>query len=209
MSTPYPGFRAPTPPIVLPLLLAVLALAIPLVRADAGLTRRDADAFDQKLQLIQQYAERPARTPRSTTIAEREVNAYFRYHGKEQVPVGIVDPYIMILGEGRLGGRATVDLDAVRTQKTRGWLDPLAYLAGSLPVTATGRLLTNGGTGRFELEAAEIAGVSVPKGVLQELLSYYSRTPEHPRGIDMDESFELPAAIREIQVGKGQAVILQ
>jgi hypothetical protein len=207
MSSP----RAQLGPFVrpaLPLLLAAL-LAAPFVRADVRLARKDADAFRQKLDLILRNAESARQAPRSTTLNEREVNAYLRYHGKDQVPVGVVDPYITILGGGRLAGRAIVDLDAVRTQKARGWLDPLAYLTGSLPVTATGRLSTKEGVGRFELETAEIAGVSVPKGVLQELLSHYSRTPEHEKGLNMDEPFELPARIREIQVGKGQAVVLQ
>ena len=45
--------------------------------------------------------------------------------------------------------------------------------------------------------------MTVPKTVLQELVSYYSRTPENPDGINMDDPFELPARIREIRVGTG------
>jgi hypothetical protein len=45
--------------------------------------------------------------------------------------------------------------------------------------------------------------------VLQELVSFYSRTPENPAGIDMDAPFELPSRIREIRVGTGQATIVQ
>jgi hypothetical protein len=59
------------------------------------------------------------------------------------------------------------------------------------------------------LESAEISGVTIPKSLLQELLSYYSRTPETPVGINMDEPFALPAAIREIRIGQGSAVVVQ
>jgi hypothetical protein len=45
--------------------------------------------------------------------------------------------------------------------------------------------------------------------VLQELLSYYSRTPENPAGIDMEAPFELPSRIREIRVGAGTSTIVQ
>ena len=85
----------------------------------------------------------------------------------------------------------------------------MAYLTGSLPLTASGLLITKDGVGRFQLESAQISGVSVPKSLLQELLAYYSRTPEKPRGISMDDPFELPAHIREIRVDRGQATILQ
>jgi hypothetical protein len=97
----------------------------------------------------------------------------------------------------------------VRTQKKRGWLDPAAYLTGSLPVSATGLLITKDGVGRFQLESAQVSGVSIPKSFLQELLSYYSRTAQNPAGINMDDPFELPSRIREIQVQRGQATILQ
>jgi hypothetical protein len=102
-----------------------------------------------------------------------------------------------------------VDLDAVRKQKQRGWLDPMSYLSGRLPVTASGRLSTKDGKGQFQLESADISGVTVPKTVLQELVTYYSRTPENPEGINMDSPFELPARIREIRVGTGTSTVVQ
>jgi hypothetical protein len=123
--------------------------------------------------------------------------------------VGIVDPTINALGDGRVGGRAVVDLDAVRKQKQRGWLDPLGYMTGRLPITARGTLTTKDGVGKFNLESAEISGVTIPKTVLQELLSYYSRSKENPDGINMDDPFELPARIREIRVGKATSTIVQ
>jgi hypothetical protein len=97
----------------------------------------------------------------------------------------------------------------VRAQKQRGWLDPLSYLSGRLPLTATGRLITQDGVGRFQLESAEISGVTIPKTLLQELLSYYSKSTEDPDGINMDDPFELPSRIREIRVGKGEAMVIQ
>ena len=37
-----------------------------------------------------------------------------------------------------------------------------------------------------------ISGVTIPKTLLQELLSYYSRTPTNPSGINMDAPFQFP-----------------
>jgi hypothetical protein len=51
--------------------------------------------------------------------------------------------------------------------------------------------------------------VPVPKAVIQELLTHYSRTPENPTGIDMDAPFELPARIKEIRVGSGTSTVVQ
>lgn len=176
------------------------------------LTRQKADQFTAKLVQIAQTGQAKPRgtaVARTTQITDDEVNAYFRHHAKEQIPVGVVDPTIHAMGNGRLTGRALVDLDAVRQQKERGLLDPMGYMTGRVPVTATGTLTTSNGVGQFTLESAEIAGITVPKRMLQELLSYYSKTPENPAGLDMDAPFELPANIREIRVGKAHAVVVQ
>ena len=51
-------------------------------------------------------------------------------------------------------------------------------------MTATGILTTSNGVGRFELESASVGGVPIPKLLLQEIVSYYSRTPENPAGLE-------------------------
>ena len=121
------------------------------------------------------------------------------------------NPVLLASGTAGFGHELdrVVDLDAVRTQKKRAWSDPLAYLTGRLPVSAQGTLTTTNGVGRFVLESAEISGVTIPKSLLQELLTYYSKTPELPNGINMDDPFNLPSAIKEIQVGTGTTTIVQ
>jgi hypothetical protein len=191
-------------------LLAVLTIAA-VPGAQPRFTQQDAVRFQAKLAKIEAFgatAVRPAKT-QSTDLTDTEVNAYLRYGAGAQVPVGITEPTLNALGNGRVSGRAIVDLDAVRQQKQRGWMDPVGYLAGNVPVTATGTLSTTNGTGRFQLESAALSGVAIPKFVLQELLSYYSRTPETPNGIDMDAPFALPARIKEIKVGVGTATVVQ
>jgi len=180
------------------------------VRADTRPNRRDSETLKQKVAVINAHAERPTRQGRRTTVTESEVNAYLAYDAGTQIPAGVVEPSVTILGAGRLSGRAVVDLDAVRKSKnaTSFW-DPMSYLTGRLPVTATGTLKTSNGTAQFVLETAAIGGVPIPKLLLQEIVSYYSRTSSNPAGIGLDDRFALPARIREIQVERGQAIIIQ
>ena len=178
--------------------------------ADVRASRRDATSLKQKIAAITAQGEKPAAQPRRTTVTEGEVNSYIAYEARDQVPTGVVDPYITILGDGRVSGRATVDLDAVRKQKNpTSLLDPMNYLMGRLQVTAAGVLRTTNGVGRFELQSTSVGGVPVPKLILQEIVSYYSRTAQNPAGINIDDPFALPARIREIQVDRGQAIIVQ
>jgi hypothetical protein len=193
-----------------PALAAALAAAASGAGADVRPQRRDADLMKQKVAAISAFGERPGRQSRRTTVTETEVNAYLVYDAHSDLPVGVVDPWVTILGTGRVSGRAVVDLDAVRKdKKPTSMLDPMSYLTGRLPITATGVLTTNNGVGRFALESAAVSGIPIPKIVLQEIVSYYSRTPQNPAGISLDGPFALPARIREIHVERGQAIVVQ
>jgi hypothetical protein len=111
--------------------------------------------------------------------------------------------------QGRLSGRATVDLDGIRKKSSGGWLDPAAYLGGKLPMTATGTLKSSDGKGQFFLESAEISGIPIPKSLLQEVVSHYTKSPDNPNGIDIDEPFDLPVQIQRIDVITNRATVVQ
>jgi hypothetical protein len=178
--------------------------------AAAGLSRQEADAFHDKILLISKQGAAGAREPRRTRVTEAELNSWLAYHGKPLTPPGVGDPTITIIGQGKVAGRAIVDLDAVAKRKsTGGVLDPWSFIGGKVPVSVSGVLHTKDGLARFDLETADVSGVPVPKTLLQELVSYYSRTPDHPQGIRLDDTFELPANIKGIEVGQGQAVVVQ
>jgi len=192
------------------LVCAVGLTSIVGVEADVRATKRDAASLKQKVAAITAHGETASKVARRTIVTENEVNSYLVYEAREQIPVGVVDPSITVVSPGRLSGRAIVDLDAVRKQKApTSLLDPMNYLMGRLAVTAVGTLRTADGVGRFELESSSVGSIPVPKILLQEIVSYYSRSPEKPSGISLDDPFPLPARIREIQVDRGQAIIVQ
>ena len=190
---------------------SVVLLSVVALGADEQLSKAQADRFQAKLVQIEKNGAAPAKhsAARVTTISDGELNSYLKFLAGSEVPVGIADPILHAAGDGRVTGRAVVDLDAVRTQKKRTWSDPLAYLSGHLPITAQGTLSTTNGTGQFTLESAEISGVTVPKSLMQDLLSYYSKSQERPNGINMDDPFQLPSAIKEIKVGVGTTTVVQ
>jgi hypothetical protein len=192
------------------LLLLATFVAGSAFTADGQVTRQQSDQMKRKIAAIVQTGTRASRQPQRIAVTEDEVNAYLAYDAAPEIPAGVVNPSVTILGTGRVAGRAIVDLDAVRKQQNpTSMLDPSSYLTGRLPVTATGVLRTSNGIGRFELETATAGGVPLPKFLLQQIVSYYSRSPEKPGGISLDDPFALPVRIREIQVERGQAIIVQ
>jgi hypothetical protein len=191
-------------------LALLLAGSVAVAAAAPTVSREQAEAFQKKLAIIVQQGESKSTRERQTILTEGEVNSYLRYSAGDQLPVGVTEPTVAIQGDGRLSGRAIVDLDVVRrTKGSGGWFDPLSYLRGRLPLTASGVLQTKDGKGRFMLETAAVSGLPIPKTLLQEIVAFYSRNDDFPSGINIDDPFDLPAEINRIEVGTGQAVVVQ
>jgi hypothetical protein len=190
--------------------LLALLLAPALDGAAQAPSRDDSKRLLQKVDAIVRNGESDRPAPSVTTMTEREVNAYLAFEGREHLPAGLTDPRITVLPTLSLSGTATVDLDAIRAQRqSRGWLDPLNYLSGKLPVSLSGRLDAADGVAHFALETARVGGLPVPKAVVQELVSYYTRTEANPRGVNLDDPYPLPARIRRIDVRPGEALVTQ
>ncbi len=180
--------------------------------ARQDVTRGDATTMEQKLLGVLargSVASDTGRTPIRTSFTEREVNSFFQFSELLHLPVGVKEPRLTIADGGRLEGRAVVDLDAVRKSQERGVLDPLSYVSGAVQIAARGTLRTANGQGVLDLQSATLNGIAIPKSLLQELVTYYSRTPETPSGFDLDKPFVLPAAIRAVEFRQGAATIIQ
>ena len=193
--------------------LAVVATPTPLAATGALALQNGAAAADrmqQKLEAIVRFGAIPRLETQSTVIEESEVNAYLQHNLREEIPPGIATPTLRILGDNRLSATAILDLDAMNAGRAPSdGFDPLRVLKGSLPAKVTGRLVTENGSGRFELESADLGGIPLPRVLVAQLVSRYSASPEQPDGIDLDAPFDLPSSIREIRVEPGQVTVLQ
>ena len=182
------------------------ALLVLLVTAEAANTSRpQADSFAKKLAIIKQHAADSPRSTRRTTVTEGEVNSWFVYRAQPLLPDGVKDPRVTAVGNGKMLGVVTVDLDDIARSRSGVW----KLLAGTLPISLSGVLRTKDGRGQFDLQSADISGVPVPKFLVQEIVTHYTRAEDRPNGIRLDDSFTLPAGIKQIDVGQGQAVITQ
>lgn len=187
--------------------IVVIALVCSVFAAEP-VSRRDAARLQAKLDRITKNVNGGKKA--TTPITEAEVNSYLRYELTDRIPAGVTEPWVSLLDNGRVSGRATVDLARVgQSRKSGGMLDPFNFLTGSLPLAVNGVLKTKNGVGSFALESASISGVPVPSWMLQEIVTYYSKSPTTPNGVSIDKPFTLPSGIREIQLAKGQALVVQ
>jgi hypothetical protein len=190
--------------------LMILSLRASNIVVAIQLSKQEGDRLQHKIDEITKNGSAVPVLARKTTVSENEVNSYLAFNVKDKIPQSLTNPKITIIGDNRLAGRIVVDIDEFnRNRKSQGFMDPLSYISGKVPVTAHGLLRTREGRGQFQLGSAEILGVPLPKPILQELVTFFSRTAENPKGFDIEAPFNLPAKIREIVINKGEAVVVQ
>ena len=177
--------------------------------AEDALSEEQANAFVHKLDVIaRSHAETLG--ARRTAFSEGEVNSWLAYGAQTIVPAGVESMILSLMDGGRVSGRAVVDLDRFpRKRVAPGSFDPWSYIRGKVPVLVKGILRTSDGVGTFELKSVTVANIVVPKFLLLELLTSYSRSADYPDGLNLDDPFDLPVGIRRIEVGLGQAVVVQ
>ena len=175
-----------------------------------ALSPQDGDRLQAKIDAIVKNAAATPPRRGEFLIQEREANSYLAFNLKTQMPKGLTKPEITMIGDGALAARVLVDMDEVKQRRqSRSFIDPLNYLSGEVPLNAQGILRTREGRGQLHLRSADIGGVPLPKPLLQELVSFFSRTPQNPKGFDIDAPFDLPSNIREITVRGGESVVIQ
>ena len=191
------------------LVIALGSAALLSASPSGSAARADVDALRLKVLQIATNGMADSPQPRETAVTDEEVNAYIQSLPAEDLPQGLLNPQLSILADGRLSGRATVDLDAIRAAHANDQAGAFLPLTGKVPVEAIGVLRTGQGVGAFTLESLTVSGVVVPKSMLQELIAAYSRSDAAPDGLNLEAPFRLPAKIREIRTARGQAVIVQ
>ncbi len=174
---------------------------------DAGAEESGA-RLERRLFEILRNASEVSPEVRLTPLPEPDVNAYLAHQAVPHLPVGIRTPVVRI-GDGELWAEAVIDLDAIREARERARFDPIQYLGGQLSVTASGRVRSGNGMARVDVETVTVGGIPVPVDVLQELVRYFTRTPDQPAGARLDAPIPLPYGITELRLSPGLAVIVQ
>jgi len=203
-------------PLFIGLAVAATVVAAPLAQ---DVSKTDAASMKKKVLAIAERGTKSVKPVKpasgaasaalTTTFTEREANAYFKIDGPAFLPAGLENPQVTIEDGGRVRSRATVDLDVALKTRQRSLFDPLSWLGGKTEITAIGVVSGRDGKGTLQLESATFGGVPVPKSLLQQVVNYYTRTPENPAGFDLDKPFDLPSNIRSLDTRRGQATIVQ
>jgi hypothetical protein len=172
--------------------------------APAGLSWEDADWVSGTLARIERRlaAGKPA-SRQPIVVSERQLNSYVRLAAK--LPPALTN-LELDLQKDRLLARGTLDLDQVKSKLPDG-AGLLGFLSGTVPVELRGRFWSAEGSGRVEMEEATVAGISLPPGLLAQIVSQSTKTAKRPAGVDVLAPFRLPLTARRVRLEPGRALV--
>jgi hypothetical protein len=176
--------------------------------APPGLSWDDADELVRKISRVQ----RRLRTGRAGAdeplqVTQRELNSFVNLSLAGNIPPGVTGVELQLLRDA-LGARALVDLDRVKGKlPSGGAASLLGLLSGTVPVELRGRLQAGNGVGRIEVQEASVGGVSLPPGMVAQMVSLSTRSATRPQGFDIFAPFPLPWTAREVRFEPGRMLV--
>jgi hypothetical protein len=176
--------------------------------APAGLSWEDADWVSETVARVERRlsAGKPA-SRQTIVVTERQLNSWVNLALAGKIPEGL-SGFELGLQKDRLLARGLLDLDRVKAKVPQGvGTGLLAFLSGSVPVELRGRFSSAEGTGKVEVEEALVAGISLPPGVVAQIVSQSTRTSNRPQGFDILSPFPLPFTARRVRLEPGRALV--
>jgi len=176
--------------------------------APAGLSWQDADWLSDTVARVEKRLSAGKPASRETiVVTERQLNSWLNLSLAGKIPEGLTG-FELRLQQDRLLARGMLDLDRVKAKAPQGLgTGLLAFLSGSVPVELRGRFSSAEGKGRVEVEEALVSGISLPPGVVAQIVSQSTRTGAKPQGFDILSPFPLPFTARRVRVEPGRALV--
>ncbi len=172
--------------------------------ASSPTSNRLAASMEQKIDHIEQNAQRtpPSQTP--TVMTEEEVNAYLA-SGQVQLPKGVNK--VRLQGQsGKVDAFLTVDFDKIREGQNSA--NPLMGLfTGVHNVTVQSNAAGAGGQGKVHVDSVYLDGTEIPHMALEYFVEKYV-TAKYPN-LGMDSTFKLPDRIDTATVGYHKVTVTQ
>jgi hypothetical protein len=165
-----------------------------------------ADELAKKIELIRERHAKDVKEPKDFEVSEDEANAYIAHRLVEQLPEGVIDPWVRF-SEGPVTAGALLDLGVLRSRMPDSSVAQL--LSGRVPVELEARIQADGGIGKLMLDSVTLGGLPIPESLLQQIVTSYTKSPSRPDGVQLDEPFPLPYGIKSARVEQGRLRVRQ
>ena len=169
----------------------------------AEVSQQAAKLLQEKIDAVKKAEDAPNHKRGSSRIeiSDAELESYLLYSLKEDIPAQIDSADVQL-------GPDTVGLDTQITFASDATGNPMvdALVGGTHNLFLKGKLIGHEGRGKFDLQEIRVDGIPVPNILIQTLFKKYVK-PKYPEA-DLNEPFDLPWGIVELQLQPGKAVVV-
>jgi hypothetical protein len=177
--------------------------------AGSDATQAAVKALEAKLRTLKAVDTPPAKSYPPIVITENEANSYLTVHGGEFLPAGVRDPGVRFLPE-HVTGFADVDFGEFSRiySNPQDWGPKVlaAMFKGTQRVIATGKLQSEDGQAKVQIESVTVGSMTVPSWLVDFVVQNYLQ-PRYK--FDLSKPIPLPDHVTHIVVGTGRAIFLR
>jgi len=172
-------------------------------------TRAAAQRLESKFRVLQTPNARPASSYPPVIITENEANAYLQVHGRDFLPAGVHNPGVRMEPE-HVTGFAAVNFEEFSRiySNPNDWGPKVlaAMFKGTQQVIATGKVQSDNGQARVEIESVKVGSMKVPGWLVDFVVQNYLQ-PRYK--FDLGKPIPLPQHVSQIVIGTGQTIFLR
>jgi hypothetical protein len=164
-----------------------------------------ADSFQRKIDAIRANASLRDPQPKSTTVSQEEINAYFAER-RLNMPEG-VKTVVFDLAPNQVTATTRVDFEQLR--QSRPSMNPLLAIFDGIHDCQVVAHTESAGPGlvHVRVESVVIDGMEVPRMALELFMKHYVN-PKYPN-VSLDNNYRLPARIDSAVIAQQAGTITQ
>jgi hypothetical protein len=171
-------------------------------------SKKAAAQCDSKLKILEDFADKHKSGQTQTTkFSEDEINSYLALDLKAKYHSSLKS-LIVSFSENRFEANAAIDFDHLEATSTK-FLPKLIGLmfSGVHTLAADGQLLSKEGKANFRLEKAQFDGSTLPKYLVEEIITAVGRKQNPP--FDPLKPSQMPYEIDRVEVHSGYIIVFQ
>lgn len=148
------------------------------------------------------------RPPKNSTIriTEEELNAYLEQEYRKKPNSGMKSASVKLFDSDRVAADSMIDVDEIKTDNSMGLKLLTWMMSGNQMLHAEARLIFKDNTVAYELERAQLNGVTLPNVLVEKLIEVLAR--KQSQKIDVTKPIPLSNSITHVEI-KREVLIIQ
>lgn len=177
------------------------------VSPSAGVAEKAA-RVNTVFQSLKENSPPSKRPPKNSTIkiTEEELNAYLEQEYRKKPHSGMKSASVKLFDSDRVAADSMIDVDEIKTDNSMGLKLLTWMMSGNQLLHAEARLIFKDNTVAYELERAQLNGVTLPNVLVEKLIEVLAR--KQSQKIDVTKPIPLSNSIKHVEI-KREVLIIQ